>query len=191
VPWYEEYFTEDYWSYADAEYTPARTQAEVSYLAQVLDQHAPGRRVLDLACGVGRHAVGLARLGFAVTGVDVSQYALDRAARAAADAGVRLELHRADLLGCADWAGLTADAAICVQAFGWGRDADQLRLLRLVRRLLPARGLLVLDHSSILAIAGIYSAHARAELDTGTFTFSRHYDPVSGRSAWNRTNRGV
>jgi histidinol-phosphate/aromatic aminotransferase/cobyric acid decarboxylase-like protein/SAM-dependent methyltransferase len=183
VPWYEEYFTRDYWAYADAEYTAERTEAEISYLAQVLEQQAPGRRVLDLACGVGRHAIGLARLGFAVTGVDVSQYALDRAARAAADAGVRLELHRADLLRSTDWAGLPADAAICVQAFGWGRDADQLRLLRLVRRLLPAGGLLVLDHSSVLAIAGIYSPHARAELGTGTFTFSRHYDPVSGRSA--------
>jgi histidinol-phosphate/aromatic aminotransferase/cobyric acid decarboxylase-like protein/SAM-dependent methyltransferase len=183
MPWYEEYFTRDYWSYADAEYTAERTQGEISYLAQVLDEHAPGRRVLDLACGVGRHAIGLARLGFAVTGVDVSQYALDRAARAAADAGVQLELHRADVLASTDWTHLMADAAICVQAFGWGRDADQLRLLRLVKRLLPADGLLVLDHSSILGIAAIYSAHARAELDTGTFTFSRHYDPVSGRSA--------
>jgi 2-polyprenyl-3-methyl-5-hydroxy-6-metoxy-1,4-benzoquinol methylase len=90
VPWYEDYFTADYWSYADAEYTAERTAAEVSYLAQVLQRHAPSRRVLDLACGVGRHAIGLARLGFEVTGVDVSQYALDRAARAASEAGVRL-----------------------------------------------------------------------------------------------------
>ena len=41
----------------------------------------------------------------------------------------------------------------------------------------------MLDHSSILAITRIYSAHARAEIGMGTFTFSRNYDPVSGRSA--------
>jgi hypothetical protein len=52
VPWYEDYFTADYWSYADAEYSTERTSTEVSYLAQVLDQHAPGRRVPDLGCGV-------------------------------------------------------------------------------------------------------------------------------------------
>jgi histidinol-phosphate/aromatic aminotransferase/cobyric acid decarboxylase-like protein/SAM-dependent methyltransferase len=192
VPWYEDYFTEDYWSYADAEYTSERTQAEISYLAQMLAEHAPGSRVLDLGCGVGRHAIGLARLGFEVTGVDVSKYALDRAARAAAEAGVRMALHRADLLTSADWGDLLGpagqgqpvfDAAICVQAFGWGRDADQLRLLRRVRRLLPAGGLLVLDHSSILAITRMYAAHARAEIGAGTFTFSRSYDPASGRSA--------
>lgn len=191
-PWYERYFTQDYWSYADAEYTAERTEAEVSYLAQVVAKHAPGRRVLDLACGVGRHAVGLARLGFEITGVDVSQYALDRAARAADEAGVRLALHRVDLLDRGKWADLLGlgggetrpfDAAICVQAFGWGQDGDQLRVLRSVRRLLAADGLLVLDHSSILAITRIYSAHARAEIGASTFTFIRSYDPVSGRSA--------
>jgi tellurite methyltransferase len=33
---------------------------------------AGGRRVLDLGCGIGRHAVALARLSFAVTATDVS-----------------------------------------------------------------------------------------------------------------------
>ena len=131
VPWYEDYFTADYWAYADAEYTPERTEAEVRYLAAVLAGH---RRVLDLGCGTGRHAIGLARLGFEVTGVDVSDYALRRAAQAAADADVQLRLCRADLLGSDDWGVSSADAVICVQAFGWGSDADQLQMLRTVRR---------------------------------------------------------
>jgi len=91
IPWYERYFTADYWTYADEEYTADRTAAEVDYLADVLDRHAPGRRVLDLGCGVGRHAVGLARRGFTVVGIDVSGFALSRAAAAAADAGVSLD----------------------------------------------------------------------------------------------------
>ncbi len=190
------YFTEDYWAYADAEYSTERTGAEISYLAQVLDQHAPGRRVLDLACGVGRHSVGLARLGFELTGIDVSRYALDRAAEAADAAGVRVTWHQADVLadaswtdllmpeaGCAEAGSRAVDAVICVQAFGWGSDADQLRLLRSIRQLLRPGGLLVLDHSSILAIARIFNAHARATIGAASFTFSRHYDPVSGRSA--------
>ncbi|TNC51418.1 class I SAM-dependent methyltransferase [Mumia zhuanghuii] len=43
---------------------------------------------LDLGCGEGADAVWLATQGWTVTGVDISQIALDRAAAHAADAGV-------------------------------------------------------------------------------------------------------
>lgn len=178
--WYERYFTADYWAYADHEYTADRTAAEVDYLAEMLHQHAPGRRILDLGCGVGRHAVGLARRGFAVVGIDVSEFALSRAAAAAADAGVSIDLRHADLLGT--WDVPTVDAAICVQAFGWGSDDDQLRMLRSVRRVLADGGILILDHSNILAIAGRYAPESRAKIGGATFHFLRRYDPVSGRS---------
>ncbi len=36
------------------------------------DRHAGGRRVLDLGCGIGRHTVALARLGFSVAAADIS-----------------------------------------------------------------------------------------------------------------------
>jgi histidinol-phosphate/aromatic aminotransferase/cobyric acid decarboxylase-like protein/SAM-dependent methyltransferase len=182
VPWYEQYFTSDYWAYADAEYSAERTKAEVTYLAEILTRQAPGKRVLDLGCGCGRHAIGLARLGFDVTGVDVSEYALRRAKDAAGLAGVQIRLHRADLLGTGDWGIRQADAVVCVQAFGWGTDADQLRLLRRVRLLLPPDGVLVLDHSSILGITRIYQPRAHAEIGGASFEFVRSYDPVTGRS---------
>ncbi|MFY1653067.1 aminotransferase class I/II-fold pyridoxal phosphate-dependent enzyme [Solwaraspora sp. WMMB762] len=185
TPWYERYFTADYWTFADDEYTAERTAAEVAYLADVLATHAPGRRVVDLGCGVGRHAVGLAREGFDVIGVDVSGYALRRAASAADAAGVTLDLRRVDLLGAQPpgWGLPDVDAAICVQAFGWGTDADQLRLLRAVRRLLPADGLLVLDHSNVLAIARHYRDEAHADIGGTRFHFQRRYDPATGRSS--------
>jgi histidinol-phosphate/aromatic aminotransferase/cobyric acid decarboxylase-like protein/SAM-dependent methyltransferase len=182
VPWYERYFTRDYWAYADAEYTAERTAAEVDYLAEVLECRAPGRRVADLGCGTGRHAIGLARRGFEVTGVDVSAWALRRAGAAAEAAGVRLELRHADLLGSGDWGVPQVDAAVSVQAFGWGTDADQLRFLRIARALLPPDGLLVLDHSSILAIMARYRPEARAQIGGASFHFIRRYDAVTGRS---------
>jgi len=63
-----------------------------------LDDLLPRRgRALDLAGGSGRNAVWLARRGLDVTLADVSDVALDRAARAAAAAGVRLATVRVDL----------------------------------------------------------------------------------------------
>ncbi|MFD0271001.1 class I SAM-dependent methyltransferase [Streptomyces sp. NPDC127106] len=59
---------------------------------------APGR-ALDLGCGEGADAVWLARRGWQVTGTDISEVALERAAAHAAEAGVadRVDLQRHDL----------------------------------------------------------------------------------------------
>lgn len=59
----------------------------------------PGR-ALDLACGEGRNALWLAAQGWEVTGVDFSHVAVDRAARLAAERGLRARFVRADL---SDW----------------------------------------------------------------------------------------
>ncbi|MGV9304982.1 aminotransferase class I/II-fold pyridoxal phosphate-dependent enzyme [Nonomuraea sp. NPDC003727] len=178
--WYTGYFTEDYWRFARHEYTAERTAAEVDYLVKVLAEHAPGRRVLDLGCGTGRHAVELARHGYEVTGVDVCPWALEQARAAAVRAGVPLELVPADLLTRAELP--VVDAAICVQSFGWGRDDEQLAFLRRVRDRLAPGGVLVLDHSNVAAILAGYRPTARFEADGEVFDFLRSYDPLSGRS---------
>lgn len=53
--------------------------------------------VLDAGCGSGRLTVALARTGARVTGLDTSVEALREARRRAVDAGVDLELVRADM----------------------------------------------------------------------------------------------
>lgn len=62
---------------------------------------APGRsgpgRALDVAGGVGRHALWLARRGWRVTIADLSRVGLDEARRRAHQAGVKLQLRQRDL----------------------------------------------------------------------------------------------
>ncbi|MER5400663.1 aminotransferase class I/II-fold pyridoxal phosphate-dependent enzyme [Streptomyces sp. NPDC002599] len=181
-PWYLTFFGEDFWAVADHEYTPERTAAEAGYLAAVLDTSAPGRRVLDLGCGTGRHAVALAARGFGVTGVDSGGWALGRAESAAAAAGVPVDWLRVDLLRELPWPVDEFDAVVCVQSFGWGSDAQQLRLLQEVRRVLVPGGLLILDHSNVLAIAGKYVPEATFETEGLRADFRRTYRTASGRS---------
>ena len=57
----------------------------------------PPGRALDVGCGEGADAVWLARAGWEVTGVDVSEVALERAAAGAREAGVTVEWVRADI----------------------------------------------------------------------------------------------
>ncbi|HXA49313.1 MAG TPA: methyltransferase domain-containing protein [Candidatus Acidoferrum sp.] len=65
--------------YADPQYSAAPPDPLLIELAEGL---APGR-ALDLACGTGRHALYLARLGWRVTAVDAAPAAIDRLRREA------------------------------------------------------------------------------------------------------------
>ena len=70
--WFESFFGADYFEiYRDA-FPPEATAAEVEGIESLLALPA-GARVLDLACGHGRHAISLAARGCDVTGYDLSE----------------------------------------------------------------------------------------------------------------------
>ena len=61
------------------------------YVAQNLERvarSAPGRRLLDVGCGEGRHCILAARMGFVPTGVDYEPLAIQRAKASARKAGL-------------------------------------------------------------------------------------------------------
>ena len=78
-------------SYADSARADAYSTLEFAntyYLAYrdlptILAEHVSGKRALDFGCGTGRSTRFLQKLGFAVTGVDISEDML-RIARATA-----------------------------------------------------------------------------------------------------------
>jgi SAM-dependent methyltransferase len=73
-----------------------RTEMEVERALAML-RPAGGERVLDLACGTGRHSRELTRRGFEVVGVDISPELLEMAEREAAEAGLEIAFLEADL----------------------------------------------------------------------------------------------
>src|SRR5215469_13992278 len=71
-------------------------QADVAFLSR----HLPlshYRRVLDLCCGYGRHAIGLARQGYQVTGFDRDVAALAEAERRSRHAGAEVAFITGDM----------------------------------------------------------------------------------------------
>jgi len=80
--------------YFDNVFTKA-TVEEVDFIIEELGLK-PGVQILDMGCGAGRHSVELARRGYKMTGVDLSQGMLDQAEQLAKEAGVKIELIKCD-----------------------------------------------------------------------------------------------
>ena len=144
LDWFESFFGADYFEIYRDFFTPEATAAEVEGLVSLLGL-PPGARVLDLACGHGRHAIPLAARGFDVTGYDLSELFLARARAEAASRGVALRWLRGDMRALPFEAEF--DAVINVfTAFGYFTDeADDLETLRRVRRALVPGGRFLLE----------------------------------------------
>lgn len=77
---------------------PASVRRQGVQLAALIHAQWPAhRRVLDVSCGIGTQAIGLALQGFAVTGSDLSAAAVDRARQEAGRWGVDLALSVCDV----------------------------------------------------------------------------------------------
>lgn len=116
-------------------------------LAKIVEPLAPGR-ALDLGCGEGADAIWLARRGWHVVAVDVSQTALNRAAEDAAAAGVadRIRFERHDLT---DTFPEGAFELVSAQFFHSPLDVDRTAALRrAAQAVVPGGSLLIVDHGA-------------------------------------------
>ncbi|MFO8030902.1 MAG: methyltransferase domain-containing protein [Cyclonatronaceae bacterium] len=84
--WYETLF-ENYARKYDEESFVQGTVGECDFIEKELGRDT-SQHILDVGCGTGRHAIELARRGYRVTGVDLSEAQLRRAREKASEAGV-------------------------------------------------------------------------------------------------------
>jgi len=75
-PWYESYFGPDYLIIDEQPNTPD----EVRFMVRTLGLRK-GTRLLDAACGYGRHMIPLITRGVNVTGCDLSQFMIEESLR--------------------------------------------------------------------------------------------------------------
>ena len=128
-----------------------RGEQEARRVAQVLRRSGvrPGSRILDLCCGIGRHAVPLARRGYDVVGLDLSPRYVAAAKRCARNEGVsgRTRFVEADFRKLAGPLAAFGPFDGVVSGFTsigyYGMAADRRALAAVARRTRPG-GVLVL-----------------------------------------------
>jgi SAM-dependent methyltransferase len=120
------------------------TQREVEFLARQLPlPHY--RRVLDLCCGYGRHAIGLASHGYEVTGLDRDAGAITEASRRTLAAGQDVAYVAGDMRAVGELPDIF-DAAINMwQSLSYFDDETNARLLRDIHDKLTPGGRFIVD----------------------------------------------
>lgn len=170
--------------YADM-LTPERTDAEVAALVQALALDRP-MRILDLACGFGRHANRLAALGHDMTGIDLIPGFLDIARRDAAERGVQVDYRQGDMRDL-DFDAQFDRVMLLFTAFGYFDDAGNLQVLEHIACALKPGGLLALDVPNRDITAKSVPPFMVTEKDGNLMIDRNSFDPVTGRS----TNRRI
>lgn len=72
------------------------TENQVDFIVNTLNLTGK-ERILDLACGFGRHSLSLARRGFQVTGVDITKEFINDAIQAACSEGLNARFIHSDI----------------------------------------------------------------------------------------------
>ena len=144
--WFEEWFGEEY-----LQLYPHRDDADAQQAIRLVlsvTGFVPGWRVLDVACGAGRHARALRRAGARCVGVDLSA-ALLRIARGVTDA----PLVRADMRELPVRPGSMDLTVNLFTSFGYfDREADHARALGEMVGTLRRSGWFVIDFLNPVAV---------------------------------------
>ncbi len=171
-PWFQQWFDSHYYHllYQD------RDNAEARYFIDNLLSYLPiskGARLLDMACGIGRHAEYLAESGYQVIGFDIAEDQIKQAKKKEND---NLCFYRHDMrkpfnLGSFD------TILNLFTSFGYfEEDSDNHHVLVNVNNALKVGGFLVLDFMNLHYVLNNLKPQETREFDGVTFHLNRYLE---------------
>ena len=182
--WYEALFDERYLRFYPELLDLDVAEREAAFIDRALSLPVSAT-VLDLGCGFGRHSVALARLGYGVTGVDLSPPMLAAAKKLAGERGANATFIRRDLR---DLVGLGPFDG-CVSLYtvlGYFDDEANEAVLRSIRDLLAPGAPFLVDIDNPLAFVHRMPYETWREGPFGVRLERTRYDAVYGRAITER-----
>ncbi len=178
--WYEELF-ENFAETYDREAFTQGTLQEVDFIESEIGGDRL-QRILDIGCGTGRHAIELARRGYRVTGVDLSESQLARARAKAKEMRVVVEFIQADARDLNYCSEFDLALIICEGAFPlMETDRENFRILSGAAASLRPGGKLILTTLNVL-FPLFHSVKDFINENTATCETSGHlFDPMTFR----------
>ena len=173
------FYDDDYVFVATQSIARERTENELAFICEALKPKAD-HRLLDLGCGYGRIANGLAQRGVSVTGVEAKAALLNEARSSALKRGLTVEYLLADIR--APLTGGPYDSALLwFFTFGYHSDDDNLSILRHVAAALKSGGKLLLDQYNTAALARTADQHTVLDFGDSLIIQKPIWDLAAGR----------
>lgn len=164
--------------YKDA-LTEEQTKREIEFLVKELELDK-SIKILDLACGHGRHANRLAELGYSVTGVDVNQGFLEIAKKDAKDKGLTVEFTNNDMREITFKEEFDR-VLLLFTSFGYFEDEDNLKVLKNIARALKLGGLFCFDTFNRDVFLKHFLPYIVVEKGSDLMIDQNTFDSVTGR----------
>ncbi len=170
--WFEEWFDTTYYHTLYQNRNDAEAKQFITRLVGELPLKE-GARILDLACGKGRHAITLNELGFDVLGVDLSQHSISCASICARN-GLEFAVH--------DMRQVIRDEKFdavfnLFTSFGYFDSLDDnASVVSAMSKMLIPKGILVIDFMNANRVLTNLVAEESKVLDGITFNITREFD---------------
>lgn len=164
-----------YARYYDLFYEKKDYPKEASFIDEILKKHKC-RKVIDVGCGTGRHAIPLAKKGYAIMGVDVSKEMLKIARENAERENVRVDFRTADMRNLNFRAKF--DAVLCLfDTILYNATNEEIfSTIKSFNRTLKKGGVLILDFRSFLDAWGEeLKKEVKSKKKIGERTFAQTY----------------
>lgn len=165
--WFEEWFNSPYYHMLYANRSTTEADAFILNVHKLL-QLPPASRVLDLACGKGRHSKALAALGYNVTGVDLSENSI-AAAKEMENENLRFMVHDMRRPVAVNY----YDAVLNLfTSFGYFTTRrDNVRTIDAVATALRPNGIFLIDYFNAVKVGKMVQASSEGQSDSGAVHF--------------------